>query len=343
MIYDVFISYSARDSESALKLRSALEAEQGLRCFLAPKGVRAGQDFADEIRLALLSSRVVCLLATPSSLGSEWVTTEWGAAWVLKKPVIPVLLRRAVDDLPDRLRRVQAVDFHDASLVAAAIRDIPATPSQSEVELSVLPYASAEFIKRHRSYLENRPSVLYLLSYTGETTDGILLGFQDMALDVEVRLLVRDWTRERSDETLWNDTHPDKPRLWAKARTIEEAARSLPEKPWSCGSGGRVRLKQRFYVDPPFAKAVLYLKDQGPYAGFFGFYRYDPSMELRHPSIYVDVEQPILQTEHQPLLHMLKNEFDRRWQAARTIQETQRESTKAAEQRHAADGASRRS
>jgi hypothetical protein len=104
--YDVFISYSAKDSEKARELQTALEA-QGLACFLAPKGVRPGDDFADKIRLALVSCRIVCLLATRNSLGSEWVITECGAAWVLSKPVIPVLYRCGVENLPERLRRVQ--------------------------------------------------------------------------------------------------------------------------------------------------------------------------------------------------------------------------------------------
>jgi hypothetical protein len=43
---------------------------------------------------------------------SEWVTTEWGAAWALEKKIIPILLRCEVSRLPDRLKRIHSVDFH---------------------------------------------------------------------------------------------------------------------------------------------------------------------------------------------------------------------------------------
>jgi len=142
------------------------------------------------------------------------------------------------------------------------------------------------------------------LSYTGETTDGLLLGFDEMGLNMTVRLLVTELEERASDETGWNMSHPKRPRDWAKANSIEDTARSLPKKPWSVASGGKINFEQRFQPDPPFAKMVLYFKAGEPYAGFLGFYRYDPSMTLAHPSIYVDVGQSILRTENPALLRM---------------------------------------
>ena len=52
------------------------------------------------------------LLATRDGLKSEWVTTEWGAAWILRRRITPLLYRCDVDDLPRRMQHLQAIDWH---------------------------------------------------------------------------------------------------------------------------------------------------------------------------------------------------------------------------------------
>lgn len=108
--YDVFLSYCSSDSQEASQIHEDLQSA-GLKVFIAPKALQAGEDFADGIRSALLKARELWMLVTPSSLRSEWVTTEWGAAWALGKPIIPILHRCAPQDLPERLRRIHALDF----------------------------------------------------------------------------------------------------------------------------------------------------------------------------------------------------------------------------------------
>lgn len=119
---DVFISYSAMDSDKAVELQLKLE-DRGLTCFLAPKGISPGEYFADRIRKALKSCRAVCLLATRNSLKSEWVSTEWGAAWALGIRVIPILHRCGIEDLPERLRCVQCVDLSDLDKIVAGVEE----------------------------------------------------------------------------------------------------------------------------------------------------------------------------------------------------------------------------
>ena len=80
--------------------------------FLAPKELNPGDDFAEEIRLALHGSRELWLLVSPSSSKSEWVISEWGAAWALGKRIVPILHRCGPDALPVRLAKLQCVDLH---------------------------------------------------------------------------------------------------------------------------------------------------------------------------------------------------------------------------------------
>jgi len=49
---------------------------------------------------------------SPSSLKSGWATTEWGAAWVLEKKIIPILHQCSVDELPERLKRLHCIDLY---------------------------------------------------------------------------------------------------------------------------------------------------------------------------------------------------------------------------------------
>jgi len=109
--YDVFLSHASPDSAEAHGIRDKIVAA-GHRVFLAPKELRPGDDFAEEIRLALLGSRELWLLVSPSSSRSEWVISEWGAAWALAKRIVPILHRCAPDSLPARLAKLQCIDLH---------------------------------------------------------------------------------------------------------------------------------------------------------------------------------------------------------------------------------------
>lgn len=109
--YDVFLSYSSVNSSEARSVSDAI-THSGKRVFLAEKSIQPGHDFEDAIRKALKGSREVWLLVSPQSMKSEWVTTEWGAAWALEKKIIPILFRCDVNSLPDRLKRIHSVDFH---------------------------------------------------------------------------------------------------------------------------------------------------------------------------------------------------------------------------------------
>jgi len=110
--YDLFLSYHSAQGAQAQRVRDRAE-KIGLKAYMAPKELKGGDDFADEIRQALRRSREVCLLMTPQALSSTWVATEWGAAWVLGKRITPLLLRCDVKELPDRLRRLECKDFHE--------------------------------------------------------------------------------------------------------------------------------------------------------------------------------------------------------------------------------------
>lgn len=119
--YDIFLSYSTKDELRADQLRQIVQGA-AFKCFMASRSLSPGRKWAEEIRKALQNSYEVCVLCTPESLSSQWVLTECGAAWVLGRPMVPVLFRVAPSQLPDRLREMQAVDFVDFSDYVAHLK-----------------------------------------------------------------------------------------------------------------------------------------------------------------------------------------------------------------------------
>lgn len=110
--YDLFLSFSSTNRDEARAIESRA-AELGLRVFLDEKAIEAGAVWEEVIRQGLLNSRELAVLATPQSLESEWVMTEWGAAWVLGRTVTPIILRLDPRNLPGRLKQRQWIDYHN--------------------------------------------------------------------------------------------------------------------------------------------------------------------------------------------------------------------------------------
>jgi hypothetical protein len=109
--YDVFLSYSLHDSKEAKYIKEDLE-KFDKSVFMSGKSLKPGQDFAEEIRDAIKNSKELWMLCSPTSLNSDWVTTEWGAAWMIGKMTIPILHQCSPDELPERLKRLQCIDLY---------------------------------------------------------------------------------------------------------------------------------------------------------------------------------------------------------------------------------------
>ena len=110
--YEIFLSFASANYREATRVQESLTAA-GVRVFMSSKSIEPGDVFAEVIRQALRESLEVWILVSPDSLKSEWVMTEWGAAWVLEKRIVPILFRCTPAQLPDRLNRFQCIDLHD--------------------------------------------------------------------------------------------------------------------------------------------------------------------------------------------------------------------------------------
>lgn len=88
MKYDVFISYSSKDSGVAFDVCAMLEAA-GVTCWIAPRNVYGGKSYAREIIEAITESQVVVFIFSRYSNCSSHVESEIDIAFNQEKVIIP--------------------------------------------------------------------------------------------------------------------------------------------------------------------------------------------------------------------------------------------------------------
>jgi hypothetical protein len=90
----VFVSHQHEDRDVATWLRAHLEEDfLGMApVFVSSdeEGIRAGEPWFDVIRQRVNECEVLLILCTGESVIQPWVNFEFGAAWALRKVVIPV-------------------------------------------------------------------------------------------------------------------------------------------------------------------------------------------------------------------------------------------------------------
>ncbi len=93
--YSAFISHSTKDKAVADQLVADLEAS-GLTCWIAPRDIRPGADWAEEITRGIESSKCFVLLFSDAANLSDQVHKEVGLAAGARKAIYPVRL----EDVP---------------------------------------------------------------------------------------------------------------------------------------------------------------------------------------------------------------------------------------------------
>jgi hypothetical protein len=95
MAHDVFISYSSKDKPTADAACAALES-RGIRCWIAPRDVYPGEEYAASLVRALHESRVMVLVFSSGANRSPQVLREVERAVSRGVPILPV----RIEDVP---------------------------------------------------------------------------------------------------------------------------------------------------------------------------------------------------------------------------------------------------
>ncbi len=131
---DVFISYSTMDKHVADAICSTLE-NSGVRCWIAPRDIFPGSDWAQSISSAIKSSSLMVLVFSENSNGSSQVSKELNLAVSNKLMVLPFKID---DSTPSGNMEYFLADMHWLDAIGG---DMQAEINKlRDVVISVLPH-----------------------------------------------------------------------------------------------------------------------------------------------------------------------------------------------------------
>src|SRR3954463_9378486 len=85
----VFISHGSEDRDEAIALSDFIEA-RGIKTWIAPRNVRPGQDYSEQLQLAIEQCAAFVVLVTDKANTSPYVRAETEMAFSTGKPIFPV-------------------------------------------------------------------------------------------------------------------------------------------------------------------------------------------------------------------------------------------------------------
>src|SRR5271167_4341309 len=120
---DVFVSYASQDAAVANSIVENLEG-QGLKCWIAPRDVKPGAQYADAIVRAINEAKSVVLVMSGSAVGSSHVAREVERAASKRKPIIPFRIDSAAlnPELEYFLSNSQWIDVPKLGMAPALVR-----------------------------------------------------------------------------------------------------------------------------------------------------------------------------------------------------------------------------
>lgn len=112
----VFVSHAARDRGIAEQLVQLLEST-GIRCWIAPRDIQFGANYAEEIMLAIKSAGVMLVLLSKESNASQFVSNEIERGTSYGKRIVPVRLENVQPSMSLELfiGARQWIDFWDSA------------------------------------------------------------------------------------------------------------------------------------------------------------------------------------------------------------------------------------
>src|SRR3954469_13513210 len=85
----VFISHGSEDRDEAIALSDFIEA-RGIKTWIAPRNVRPGQDYSEQLQQAIEQCAAFVVLVTGKANTSPYVRAETEMAFSTSKPIFPV-------------------------------------------------------------------------------------------------------------------------------------------------------------------------------------------------------------------------------------------------------------
>lgn len=93
--YSAFISHASSDRDQASAICRSLEAK-GFRCWIAPRDVRPGQDYASEIIRGIEASKAFVLVLSDNANKSTFVQAEVERAYSKGRSIFPIRIEEVI-------------------------------------------------------------------------------------------------------------------------------------------------------------------------------------------------------------------------------------------------------
>lgn len=148
---DVFVSYASKDAATANAVVAALES-QGLKCWIAPRNVIPGSQYADGIVRAINGAKLLVLVLSESAIASPHVGKEVERASSKQRPIIALKtdttpLTPALEYFLSESQWVDVgsdgMDAALAKLIAAVRRHLAAPDASASAPQSRTPWVRA--------------------------------------------------------------------------------------------------------------------------------------------------------------------------------------------------------
>jgi len=171
MQFDVFISYPHQNKTTADAACVMLEA-QGIRCWIAPRDIGLGADWAASIVAAINRCRLMLLIFSASANTSKQVHREVQQALDNEKPVVPLRIENVAPQGPlayylgplhwlDALTPpVEKHLSYLAASISAFLRVERSAETRGQEKAQGLPFENRTFLSGIRDRLANLKSVL---------------------------------------------------------------------------------------------------------------------------------------------------------------------------------------
>lgn len=140
----VFISYSRKDSNYAMKLCGALET-YNIPYFIDQERIEAGEKWPERLIEEVMKSEVFIVIMSPDSATSEWVNKELDLALRNKHHIMPLLVK---GDVWGKLSDIQSEDVSNYQIPHTKFFAL----IRKKLDLSTAEYSeqSAELSSEHR-------------------------------------------------------------------------------------------------------------------------------------------------------------------------------------------------
>ena len=140
---DVFISHSSADSKLAYAMCDYLE-EKGIRCWIAPRDVQGGTEYAEAIIMGIRNCKIMVVLFNKNANDSIYVKNEVERAFNYKTILIPFKLD-------------QTIASATLELFLGSVHSLDATKGNPEAHFDLLYQNCARALGKKESPIKEKP------------------------------------------------------------------------------------------------------------------------------------------------------------------------------------------